>query len=649
MRRLAPSLCALVFLAVLCADATAQATPDIADLSLEELGAVRVSGVSRVDESPEAAPASVTIFGPREFERFGWATAADAIDAAPGMLTVSSAFVNRAPAIRGDLRATGGLHVLVLLNGRPLRGSLDALSSQDLLVQIPLAGIERIELIRGPGSVLYGTNAFAGVINVVTRDREGRHAAVSGTLGSLDSRSATALAGLTTGKIRLSATGRFADHPELRRTFSDEAGESHRISLPAREAVLITSLRTGALGLDALYTHRNAPTLAPFLPGIPREPFRADGWYLNGSLEGVIASGVTGRGDVGYSRTRARSSGDVNTRTSADDILLEGTLFIRPAPRLRVLTGGTANRLSGNATYLGRQALDYDQWVGSAYLQGEFSPDPAWRLVAGGQAIEASHEAVQVVPRAAAIYQGTSGLGLKLLYGEAYRSPSPAETDIQRPPILTGNPDLRPERVRTAEAVFSIRKARGNVAVSLFLSRQRDLVATVPGAGGTTTYRNQGVFLARGGELEGSFQPSPRWLFLGSLSYQANRLDDSLSDVGRSPAWLARAGVSWSRPALALSLFDNWVGASPPASRLFPGIPAVNPRARAYHLVTARARVRLGGTSPHRLSLTAHLQIDNLFDEETWYPDATFARVNTLPWRPGRTITVGLAADWRSR
>lgn len=631
--------------------AGAQEASSIADLSLEALGTVRVSGVSKVEESLASAPASVTVVGAAEFDRFGWRTVSEVVDAAPGMLLTSSAFVRFAPAIRGDIRATSGVHVLVLLNGRPLRASLDALTSQDIYAGIPLAALDRVELIRGPGSVLYGTNAFDGVINLVTRDWKQPAVGVDGQIGSLNSYAALAQAGGETGKVQLSLTGQLLRQPDVERTVADENGQPAEVDLTARSGVLIGGIRSGGLSLDALFTHWEAGSLLPFLPGLPATQFISDELFLGGSLQGALTSRLKGRLDVDY--VLNHSSADlIDTRPKSNDLLVEGTLFYQAAPRWHLLAGGTANLLTGNAVYFGMQALDYSQWNGSGYLQAEFRPDPKWRLVLGAQAIKTPDIPVQVVPRVAVVFGGLHGFGLKLLYGEAFRSPSPAETQIDAPGLVTGNPDLRSERMQTAELVASYQGPRGTVALNLFSSQEKDLITSAAAPGGGTSFQNQGTFGAHGAELEGTFQPSRAWSFLGSVSYQTNKLNDSLPNVGRSPQWLVRAGASWApSPALMVSLFDNWLGAAPPVTNLFRTAPGVNPDNEAYHLVSARVTLGLGRLLglPTTTGLSLKLGVDNLLDEETWYPDATFGTVNTLPWRPGRVFFAGLRLDWSGK
>ena len=58
----------------------------------------------------------------------------------------------------------------MLLNGRPVRESMEGGITSEMFESFPIGIIERIEVVRGPGSVLYGSDAFSGVINIITED-----------------------------------------------------------------------------------------------------------------------------------------------------------------------------------------------------------------------------------------------------------------------------------------------------------------------------------------------------------------------------------------------------------------------------------------------------------------------------------------------
>jgi len=91
-------------------------------------------------------------------------------------------------------------HVLILINGRPARENIFGGLNNSIYKTFPVSQISRIEIVRGPGSVLYGTNAYAGVINIITREYEKPEGEVSLEYGSFDAK-----------KVEVSGAGRIKD------------------------------------------------------------------------------------------------------------------------------------------------------------------------------------------------------------------------------------------------------------------------------------------------------------------------------------------------------------------------------------------------------------------------------------------------------
>jgi len=127
-----------------------------------------VTAASRVAESVDDAPASVTLITADELRAFGFTTLSDALAGLRGVFQTDDRTYS-AIGIRGFSRPGDyGNRVLVLLDGHPMND--DQLGSSYVAedFQADLSHVRRIELVRGPGSALYGSNAFFGVINVVT-------------------------------------------------------------------------------------------------------------------------------------------------------------------------------------------------------------------------------------------------------------------------------------------------------------------------------------------------------------------------------------------------------------------------------------------------------------------------------------------------
>jgi outer membrane receptor protein involved in Fe transport len=137
-----------------------------------EMSAVEeVNAASRASETVEDAPASVTIISRQELRAMGYPTIADALRGIRGMyVTDDHTYVSA--GIRGfGNPGNYGNGMLVMIDGQPTNDNYIWASYIDFSGRVDLDDIERIEVVRGPGSVLYGTGALFGVINLVTRDR----------------------------------------------------------------------------------------------------------------------------------------------------------------------------------------------------------------------------------------------------------------------------------------------------------------------------------------------------------------------------------------------------------------------------------------------------------------------------------------------
>jgi len=146
------------------------------------LGEIVVTA-SRIETPLAEAPANVTVITEKQIHEMGAQTLVDVFDREPGVFTQN--LLGNPKTANVDIRGYGEAapqNVLVLVNGRRIN-SID-LSGADL-AQIPVDAIERIEVYRGPASVLYGDNAAAGAVNIILKKGEGPlQAQVATTVGS---------------------------------------------------------------------------------------------------------------------------------------------------------------------------------------------------------------------------------------------------------------------------------------------------------------------------------------------------------------------------------------------------------------------------------------------------------------------------------
>jgi iron complex outermembrane receptor protein len=145
---------------------------DFSEISLEELLDVTITSASKHEQEISQAPAFVTVITDKMIEAFGYHGVANALKSVPGLWITSDRYLFqlgiRGVAIHGDWNS----RIILLLNGHTLNEQWCGTANLDELLGIDISNVKRIEVVKGPGSSLYGSNAFFGVINVVTKDVE---------------------------------------------------------------------------------------------------------------------------------------------------------------------------------------------------------------------------------------------------------------------------------------------------------------------------------------------------------------------------------------------------------------------------------------------------------------------------------------------
>jgi outer membrane receptor for ferrienterochelin and colicin len=150
-------------------------------LDLESLLDIEVVTASKVSESQSNAPGIISVVTHDELRRLEGTTLREILERVPGLASSTAYFTDRSMvAARGDQTKINGGHVLFLINGRPTREVLEGGLASDLLESFPVNVLERIEVSKGPGSVLYGSNAFSAVVNLITREAESNGFSIGG-------------------------------------------------------------------------------------------------------------------------------------------------------------------------------------------------------------------------------------------------------------------------------------------------------------------------------------------------------------------------------------------------------------------------------------------------------------------------------------
>ncbi|MCW8998258.1 MAG: TonB-dependent receptor, partial [Kangiellaceae bacterium] len=154
------------------------------DISLEELMNIKVRTATKQIQQLSKTPAIVSVVTKLDIETWGYQSVGEALKQVPGLYAIHD-YVGYNYGVRGINGGQRGYSKIVklMINGVaiPFRADSTNFLGPEL---IPIEAVERIEVVRGPGSALYGENAFLGVINVITKSSESDYSQLQLNVGS---------------------------------------------------------------------------------------------------------------------------------------------------------------------------------------------------------------------------------------------------------------------------------------------------------------------------------------------------------------------------------------------------------------------------------------------------------------------------------
>jgi iron complex outermembrane receptor protein len=511
---------------------------DITDLSLEDLMKIEVDSVysaSKYIQKVTEAPASVTIVTSDEIQKYGHRTLADILRSVRGFYITNDRNYSYI-GVRGFARPGDyNTRVLLLVDGHRINDNVYdlALIGTELPINVDL--IDRVEIIRGPSSSLYGTSAFFGVVNVITkRGQDVKGVEVSGEAGSFG-----------TYKGRLSYGNKFKNGVELllSGSYYDSRG-------PRR--LYIKEFDDPATN-NGIAERADDDQSQNFFANVSFRDFTLRGTY--GSREKGIPTGAydtvfndsrtrttdqRGYLDLQYEHTFENKLG-ISARVYYDKYHYDGTYVSdysdNGTPLLTLNIDASRGKWWGGEVQLTKTLLrrhkvtvgteyrdnlqqdqmNYDlqadfKYVDDRrksknvafYLQDEFAIHEKVTLSAGVRYDHHTTFGGIAKPRLGLIYHPAGKTTLKLLYGEAFRAPNNYELYYGGNYGLTSNQNLKPENIKTSEMVLEqylgdhVRlSASGYIyRISGLITQQSD------SANDFITFKNTEKIVSKGLELE---------------------------------------------------------------------------------------------------------------------------------------------------
>ncbi len=543
------------------------------------------------------APSQITIMGREDLETRSRESLKDIL------LFDSSIFTLRSRgsdflSIRGFTQG----RILILIDGRRLSGEVDRTFEMD---RITLDRVERVEVVKGPVSVLYGTDALGGVVNIITREPEEREMSFSVRYGEPPAESQISFSAYTgrVGSFNLGVFGRL------------KRGSAYRLP---NGTTPIFEIDVKSAGLSLFH----------YMDRAGKRKIRLDYDYLKHDEEGTLSFGyrnmkvihnnlrqnfslsvsfrerswnLFARGyastyEKDYERRRADtgqlSDFDVADR---DTYVLESWVGARVLPTHRLTVGGEFRRELFDATRIrsgefrgsvqregvskNRYRVTIDHYA--LYVQDEWSVTDSLFLISGVRYDDSDTFGSDLSPKVGITFLPTESLRLKASYAQGFKTPTPRELFIFFPGFgywIVGNPDLGSERTENVDVSLELDLPRKTtVRLGTFYTSAKDLIETdfvcvggmpgctvngtpVPPGTALITFRNVGSATIKGGELSVRSNPSGALLLSASYTYLDARDDSEDERLLQRPRHraVARKTADIDRFGLRASLFVEY-------------------------------------------------------------------------------------------
>lgn len=655
-------------------------TQHLLSLSLEELMQIEINSANKISEKIGEIPASVVLITRQDIQRFGYTTLDDILRHVSGVYSVDSYGLGGAAyGVRGYL-STGASNrnIIILING--ISQVIDSDSTYMLPNSpVPVEAIDRIEVIRGPQSTIYGSGAFFGVINIITNEveqREGLKSYVSLLNGKNQMRrwfGRTSYAN-DKGKIVVNV-GRYQtnglDIP-YNRLESESMGLEGNLSTGGRlensQKYFDLSATYQNISFDMVHADINEEGFVSAPTAHSGTIRKGESTHLRLFYKTEISNQLSLNSKLTYINNKTFINFDspfpvpINVSSIEDDqssayegeitllwkkpkqFDLMGGIYYRRAPKV---TNYVDVPILPNVSFLQKSLTRLpsgDALTNRAiFSQLNYYPNKQWKWVAGLRleqilgygafteyGIDSQYESfsfhydtqkLAVIPRFAAIYSPDDKNIFKWMYGKAINSPSFGQNTSR---LTSELPPLQAEQIETYEFNYiTYLSPNYMLSTNLFHNRLQNLFGRIDGLTSSGEYTN---FLGNGGkwttnglELSLHAQPTDQIKLELSATYQQTKDLNSDVKVAYSPTLLGQFKLSYQfNKQLSLGLTSYYV--SKMESFFDPSLGKRIGSAGNNYLMTG-ANLRFQDWLSKGIFL--NLRINNLLNQQVIYPTYT--------------------------
>lgn len=549
---------------------------------------------TRTKLNVDFVPGMVTVLHGKDLLAKGVRTVYEALGLVPGVELSMTGDGQYQFLVRGMGKTFASTKTKFLINGVDVNSTLGPVAT---VRTIPIEQVDRIEVVRGPGSAIYGEYALAGVVDVITIEQGNtvfaRYGDVDGgTLGatygyhpenskfgfSLNIAGTRTDGGdVTSGKDKLSSSAvpaikassnapgasneresnnsamlkmNYADFSlyvqHVRSAFGDHFGVSDALPDESNKLVrrwdfdTVEARNPWRFGRDARAEVRVGWT--HFLTDVSDQQLFPTGF------PGFATTGVLGGPHYEETRTTLKSSFEFPLATNHYGVGGVEYAQVRQGDTWNERNYALTSTGTGFAPVAQIKYRGVDNWlkeglkrrIASAYFQDQYTGLDKTTVTAGLRVDHYNDVGDAVTPRIGAVYQLSSRQTLKLQYSDAFRPPSFLEMYSQKNPVVNGNPDIKPERLHNVEAGYAYNSGQYVFRATAFHSDIKHIIVI-----DTTSkiFHNGGEAHIRGLELEGVVPLARNLKFDGNLSVQNSDTQEGLTSLWGAAKRLANLGV----------------------------------------------------------------------------------------------------------
>jgi len=574
---------ALVFLLLIAHPLFAQGDEnEFLSMTLDELLQVEIISSTLTPEKLKTVPSAVTVFTREEINRLGLDKLGELMNLVPGFQAYQSSGSSLETPFSSRGRRIGSTtaEILILVDGQRYDSPRSS-GSSSLAPIYPLEFVEKVEFIRGPGAAIYGSNAMMGMINITTRsnlnqltlgygsfNRKKMYLQTSSDFDSLtmdiavhietdegdnyDVQDTFSNARIDTDdplkiadvnfKLQWENTRIIIKHNQFKvenfyefNTLSNGFNErdggissislKHNFSWQQVKSYFWLSYNNANAMINTQLTPPNVFSGPPF--PYTSDPLNSDALFVSANFENYSESRGQWHNDWTINAKSSLQFGVELRRIDAPEAIASNNFDL----------GEFANGISPITYYEGAllpttpiQAESERNIIG-VYTQYQKQFFESTYLTLGLRYDDFSDIDSQLSPRLGLVQEINPHHSVKLLYGQAFRAPSESELNLLNNPVLLGNPNLKPETVKSLDLIWIGQWIHTGFSLGYFESHFDNSIVQMDNGSGVLQYTNIQQDPIKGLELELSHELNRHWLVRASITHISEKPDPSFREA----------------------------------------------------------------------------------------------------------------------